>query len=159
MSTPAGVAVPQRPVRRLDRKLSNIAAGRYTPDDFVIADAKDADMAFGVTAAGPVTGAPAGESGPGRYRTRSEYLDAMRALVAQGELDVLLTSASNGQRLAQDGSLEDMTLAIRANDTTDIWNNRAGRYTAAPSRPVPHGRPNRRPPVLRPRALFDDFQQ
>ena len=107
MSTPAGVAVPQRPVRRLDRKLSNIAAGRYTPDDFVIADAKDADMAFGVTSAGPVTDTPAGEAGPGRYRTRSEYLGAMRALAAQGELDVLLTSASNGERLAQDGSLED----------------------------------------------------
>ena len=59
----------------------------------------------------------------------------MRALVAQGELDILLASASNGQRLAQDGALEDMTLAIRANDTTDIWNNRGGRYTALPSRP------------------------
>ena len=135
MSTPAGTAVPQRPARRLDRKLSNIAAGRYTPDDFVIADAKDADMAFGLTAAGPVTGAPAGEAGPGRYGTRSEYLGAMRALVAQGELDILLTSASNGQRLAEDGALEDMTLAIRANDTTDIWNNRGGRYPAEPSRP------------------------
>ena len=45
------------PVRRLDRKLAAIAAGRYTPDDFVIADAKDADMAFGLTAAGPVAGA------------------------------------------------------------------------------------------------------
>ncbi len=135
MSTPAGVAVPRRPVRRLDRKLSNIAAGRYTPDDFVIADAKDADMAFGVTSAGPVADAPAGEAGPGRYRTRSEYLGAMRALVAQGELDVLLTSAANGERLAQDGSLEDMTLAVRANDSTDIWNNRGGRYPALPSRP------------------------
>ena len=58
VSTPARAA-PPRPVRRLDRKLSHIAAGRYTPDDFVIADAKDADMAFGLTAAGPVTGAPA----------------------------------------------------------------------------------------------------
>ena len=135
MSTPAGVAVPQRPVRRLDRKLSNIAAGRYTPDDFVIADAKDADMAFGLTAAGPVTGTPSGETGPGRYRTRREYLDAMRALVAQGELDIMLTSASNGQRLAGEIPLEDMTLAIRANDTTDIWNNRAGRYPTLPSRP------------------------
>ena len=135
MSTPAEVAVPARPARRLDRKLSNITAGRYTPDDFVIADAKDADMAFGLTSAGPAADALAGESGPGRYRTRGEYLDAMRALVAQDELDVLLTSASNGQRLAQDGSLEDITLAIRANDTTDIWNNRAGRYTALPSRP------------------------
>ena len=53
MPAPAGAA---RPVRRLDRKLGNIAAGRYTPDDFVIADAKDADMAFGLTAAGPVAG-------------------------------------------------------------------------------------------------------
>jgi hypothetical protein len=132
MSTAAGVAVPPWPVRRLDHKLSNIAAGRYTPDDFVIADAKDADMAFGLTSAGSVTCAPIAA---GRYRTRSEYLDAMRALVAQGELDILLTSASNGERLAQDGSLEDMTLAIRANDTTDIWNNRGGRYTTAPSRP------------------------
>ena len=62
MSAPAGVAVPQRPpgpLRRLDRKLSSIAAGRYTPDDFVIADAKDADMAFGLTCAGPVSGVPA----------------------------------------------------------------------------------------------------
>ena len=59
----------------------------------------------------------------------------MRALVAQDDIDILLTSASNGERLAGDGSLEDMTLAIRANDTTDIWNSRGGRYTAAPSRP------------------------
>ena len=135
MSTPAGVAVPPRPVRRLDRKLSNIAAGQYTPDDFVIADAKDADMAFGLTSAGPVTGAPAAEAGPGRYRTRGEYLDAMRALVVQDEIDILLTSASNGERLAGDGSLEDMTLAVRANDSTDIWNSRGGRYPAVPSRP------------------------
>jgi hypothetical protein len=131
MSTPAGVAVPPRSGRRLDRKLSNIAAGRYTPDDFVIADAKDADMAFGLTSAGPVTDA----TGAGRYRTRTEFLDAMRALVAQDELDILLTSASNGQCLAEDGSLEDMTLAIRANDTTDIWNSRGGRYPTLPSRP------------------------
>jgi hypothetical protein len=132
MSIPAAVAVPQRPDRRLDRKLGNIAAGRYTPDDFVIADAKDADMAFGLTCAGPVTGAPAE---PGRYRTRAEYLDAMHALVAQDELDIVLTSASNGERLADGGSLGDMTLAIRANDSTDIWNSRGSRYTTAPSRP------------------------
>ena len=92
-------------------------------------------MAFGVTSAGPVTDGPAGEAGPGRYRTRSEYLGAMGALVAQGELDVLLTSAANGERLAQDGPLEDMTLAVRANDSTDIWNHRGGRYTVLPSRP------------------------
>jgi len=128
MSVPAGVVIPPRPVRRLDRKLGTIAAAQYTPDDFVIADAKDADMAFGLTSAGPA-------AEPGRYRTRAEYLDAMLALVAQDQLDILLTSASNGERLAQGGSLGDITLAIRANDSTDIWNSRGGRYATAPSRP------------------------
>ena len=123
MPTPAEI-----PVRRLDRKLASILAGRYVPDDFVIADAKDADMAFGVTAAGPLPG--------GGHRTRDAYLDAMRALVAQGELDILLTSASNGERIAADGSLgEEVTLAVRANDTTDIWNSRGGSYPTFPSRP------------------------
>jgi len=130
--------VPHGPARRLDRKLASIAAGRYTPDDFVIADAKDADMALGLTAAGPVTGGPAaaaGAAGPGRYRTRTEYLGAMRALIAHDAVDILLTSASNGERLAADGSLEGMTLAIRANDSTDIWKSRGGRSSAVPSRP------------------------
>jgi hypothetical protein len=131
MSTPAGAPVAEGTARRLDRKLSHIAAGRYTPDDFVIADAKDADMAFGLAAAGPAAGGPAA----GGYRTRGEYLGAMRALVAQGELDILLTSASNGQRLAGEVPLADTTLAIRANDSTDIWNHRGGRYITRPSRP------------------------
>ena len=132
MSSPAEDPLSQGPVRRLDRKLSSIAGGRYTPDDFVIADAKDADMAFGLTCAGPAAGSG---DGPARFQTRGDYLAAMRALVAQGELDILLTSASNGQRLAREGSLRDITLAIRANDTTDVWNNRGGSYTTAPSRP------------------------
>lgn len=124
------------PDRRLDRKLGAILAGRYTPDEFIIADAKDADMAFGVTSPGPLPGTDPGAVGPGRYRTRESYLDAMRALVAQGNLDVLLTSASNGERLAGDGSLDDgVTLAVRANDTTDIWNCRGGSYPVQPSRP------------------------
>ena len=127
---------PSQPTRRLDRKLANIAAGRYTPDDFVIADAKDADMAFGVTSPGPLPGTSPGDTGRGRYRTRTAYLDAMRAQIAQGDLDILLTSASNGERLAADGSLDDdLTLAVRANDTTDIWNQRGSDYAKVPSRP------------------------
>src|SRR5690348_18414965 len=101
MSDPVSMSDPA--VRRLDRKLDAITPGRYTPGDFVLADDKDADMAFGLTSAGP--------AGAGRYRTRGEFLDDMRALVAQGDLDMVLTSASNGERLAQDGSLvaSDMT--------------------------------------------------
>src|SRR6185437_4437356 len=106
-------------VRRLDRKLGAITAGRYTPGDFVIADAKDADMAFGLISAGPTR--PAGPAGPartagsGRYRTRGAFLDHMRALLPQGERAIMLPSAANGERLAQDGSMGDMTLAVRGN--------------------------------------------
>jgi hypothetical protein len=130
MTTAAGTPRPDGPGRRLDRKLGHIAAGRYTPADFVIADARDADMAFGLAAGGPVDDAPGS-----RHRTRAEYLGAMRALAAQGELDILLASASNGERLAEEGSLADTTLAIRANDSTDIWSHRGGCYPALPSRP------------------------
>ncbi len=116
--------------RRLDRKLENIAAGRYTPADFAIADAKDGDMAFGLTAPGPRPGAP------GLFRSRQDYLDDMRGQVAQGDLDILLCSASNGEVLTNDGSLgEDVTLAVRANDTTDIWNQRGGSYPKSKARP------------------------
>ncbi|MGI9137272.1 MAG: hypothetical protein ACR2JS_09495 [Candidatus Nanopelagicales bacterium] len=116
--------------RRLDRKLASILAGTYTADDFIIADAKDADMAFGVQAPGVVPG------DPGQFKTRSAYLDDMRALVQQGELDILLTSASNGERLSGDGSLDDsITLAVRGNDTTDIWFPRGARYAQSASRP------------------------
>jgi hypothetical protein len=139
-SSTGSTGIPPAPARRLDRKLARMAAGTDTPDDFVIADAKDADMAFAVTSAGPVPGAPAGGVGPGRYRSRAAYLDAMRALLGQGALDVLLTSASNGERLVADeavaGALaDDVTLAVRANDTTDIWFPRHAGYAARPSRP------------------------
>ena len=126
------------PDRRLDRKLASIAAGTYTPDDFIIADAKDADMAFGAASVGPRPGDPdpGHASGPGLRRTRDEYLQAIRDLAAQGELDIVLTSASNGQRLAADGSIDpDVTLAVRANDTTDIWYLRHAGYSSQPSRP------------------------
>ncbi len=124
------------PTRSLDRKLASILAGTYTPDDFVIADAKDGDMAFGITSAGPLVDDPSGLAGPGQYGTRESYLDAMRALLAAGAVDIMLTSAANGERLAMAGSIGDQaTLAVRGNDTTDIWNSRFADYPTHPSRP------------------------
>ena len=116
-------------MKALDRKLAAILAGTYTPDDFLIADAKDADMAWGLAAVGPAAG--------GGLRTRPEYLSDMAELVRQGELDIILCSASNGERLAGDGVLDDsdVTLAVRANDTTDIWSARGSGYARRPSRP------------------------
>ncbi|MEZ5476484.1 MAG: hypothetical protein R3E95_03030 [Thiolinea sp.] len=39
-------------LKRLDQKLAQIRSGQYQPSDFIIADAKDGDMAFGITAPG-----------------------------------------------------------------------------------------------------------
>jgi hypothetical protein len=126
-------------MKSLDRKLAAVLAGTYTPHDFLIADAKDADMAWGAQAPGPAGGRTDGRTaraGQG-FRTRPEYLADMAALVQQGEIDILLASASNGERLAQGGILDDgqVTLAVRANDTTDIWFPRGSGYAEHPSRP------------------------
>jgi hypothetical protein len=123
-------------MKALDRKLASIAHGEYTSDDFVIADAKDADMAFGVQAPGLDPESTVSGLG-GDFRTRTEYLDHMTQEVQAEAVDVLLTSASNGEKLALKGVLDrsTVTLAVRANDTTDIWNPRGGTYTSYPSRP------------------------
>jgi hypothetical protein len=123
-------------MKSLDQKLQAIQQGGYGPDQFVLADAKDADMAWGVAAPGPVR--PEDHAPPGRLlRTRPMFLEAMRAVVRQGEMDVMLASASNGERLVREGLFADspVTLAIRANDTSDIWLPRAAAYRHEPSRP------------------------
>jgi len=116
-------------MKALDRKLSTIHSGSYTPQDFILADAKDGDMAFGVTAPGPLEG--------GGFKTRRAHLDAMEEIVRAGAVDVMLTSAANGEQLARRGLFADggVTLAIRANDTTDIWLPRGATYAGEPSRP------------------------
>ncbi|MBL8930907.1 MAG: hypothetical protein JNL54_12345 [Kineosporiaceae bacterium] len=124
-------------MKALERKLHSITHGTYTPDDFLIADAKDADMAFGVQAPAPVPGSVPEPGARLRYRTRPQYLEHMAEEVRAGVIDILLTSASNGERLANDGLFKssDVTLAVRANDSTDIWNPRGGTYPSHPSRP------------------------
>lgn len=115
--------------KRLDRKLAKIIAGKYEPTDFIIADAKDADMSVGVTAAGRRPGHENDALGAGVYRTRQEYIDDMRTLIEQGDIDVMLTSAANGEALsAKPGQLKKVTLAVRGNDSTDIWNPRGSNY-------------------------------
>ncbi len=124
-------------MKSLDRKLRVILDGRYTPDDFILADAKDADMAWGVAATGPARSEDGTPAVGRRYRTRPEFLEAMRAIVRQGEQDVLLASASNAEVLAREGLFEGgpVTLAVRANDATDIWRPRGHAYEDEPSRP------------------------
>ena len=102
----------------LTTKLDNIKSGRYQPTDFIIADAKDGDMAFGIAAPGPVAASPSGSA----YKSRADYLDAMKAMAHSGLIDILLMSASSAETLQQDKlfSESSITPAVRLNDTTAV---------------------------------------
>lgn len=116
-------------------KIARIRAGTYAPGDFVLADAKDADVTGGIRSTGPRRDASGKVTG---HRTRPEFLDQMRDVVAQGEIDILLGSAGNIQALTKSGTFEASGVqpAFRANETSDVWLNiRGSRYSEAPSRP------------------------
>lgn len=118
--------------KSLDVKLSNIHANPGSARDFILADAKDADLAFGLAS-------PGRSRGPGReFRSLAEYRDLMREVARQGLVDVLLMSASSNEVLTLDERLFDnspVTPAARANDATDIHLVRGGRYAQLPSLP------------------------
>ncbi len=121
-------------MKTLDRKLGAILRGSGARADFIIADAKDADMGGGRPAPGP-------ERGPdGRpldtHRPLAGYLDEVRAVTRQGIVDVMLVSVSTLERIGRDlFAASRVTPAVRVNDTTDVWGPRGGSYPAEPSRP------------------------
>jgi hypothetical protein len=126
--------------KSLDQKLARIRAGKDTRADFIIADAKDADMAFGITAPGPnrAGACPHGFNEADRcYKTLTEYQEQIRSVIKQQLIDIMLLSASNLERLAIKENLfrnSTITPAARANDTTDVWAVRGGSYPKQPSR-------------------------
>lgn len=106
--------------KSLDAKLARILADPAC-NDFLLADAKDADMAFGLAAPGL---APGGAPGQGPFRSIHEYRESIREIVAEGLVDIMLMSASTSAVLAIDEGLFEqsvVTPAVRMNDTTDIW--------------------------------------
>ena len=121
--------------KSLDQKLARILADRSCRD-FILADAKDADMAFGMAAPGR---SPEHHAHEGRFRTLDEYRGLMRDIVRQGLVDIMLVSASTNEVLTIRERLFDnshVTPAVRANDTTDIWLAAGtGRYPSQPSLP------------------------
>jgi hypothetical protein len=117
--------------KSLDTKLANIHSNPGGATDFILADAKDADMAAGLAATGK-------DAVTGKVRSLAEYRDQMRAVLQQGLVDILLMSASTSDLLTiQDGLFKNsaVTPAVRANDTTDIHLMTGGTYAAEPSRP------------------------
>ena len=103
--------------------------------DFILADAKDADMAYGMAAPGQ---SPEYHGQEGRFRTLAEYRDLIRRNVRQGLVDIMLMSASTNDQLAINERLfadSAVTPAARANDTTDIHLAMGSVYRGEPSRP------------------------
>jgi len=129
--------------KTLDQKLSAIHADPFGSREFILADAKDADMAFGITAPGP-SGAVGKacrhghDAREGCFRTLEEYRQQIRDVIAQGIVDIVLLSASNLEILGMEERRFEgtrITPAARANDTSDIWVVRNGKYMRRPSRP------------------------
>src|SRR5580704_11904841 len=133
-------------MKSLDTKLAQVKADRAARA-FIIADAKDADMAFGVRAPGPrgylaARGARPAQFSPELWsreeyghRNLPEFLDIIREVVRQGAIDIMLMSAYvNEQLTIKEGLFRDshVTPAARANDTTDVWAVRHGCYTREP---------------------------
>jgi hypothetical protein len=134
-------------VKSLDKKLAEIKANP-SGNAFIIADAKDADMAFGARAPGPRSYLSARGARPAQfspevwsreefgYRNLPEFLDIIREVAAQGLIDILLMSAYVNELLTiKEGLFTNsaITPAARANDATDVWAVRQGCYTREPA--------------------------
>src|SRR2546423_14153643 len=119
----------------LDQRLARIHADPHGAKDFILADAKDADMALSIGAPGRSPEAHAGEA---RYRSLQEFRDVIEQIVEQGLVDIMLMSAHTNEVLTIQKRLFDkshVTPAARANDTTDIHIVRGSRHPSEPSLP------------------------
>lgn len=121
--------------KSLDRKLAEIHADPHGSRAFIIADAKDADMAFGIGSAGL---SPERHDGEVRFKTLAEYRQQIREIIRQGVVDIVLMSAHTSEILTIHERLFEnshLTPAARANDTTDIFVGRGSRIYQSPAQP------------------------
>ena len=113
--------------KSLDVKLADIRIrGNPNSDAFIIAYAADPDMSKGLATLTDAT------------PSIQAYYDDLVDITEQAKIDVLLTSVSTMDVLAREKRLFDtspVTPAVRANDTTDLWDATGAEYTSLPSRP------------------------
>ncbi|MBI3407894.1 MAG: hypothetical protein HY040_06005 [Planctomycetes bacterium] len=121
--------------KSLDQKLARIHADPRGAKDFILADAKDADMALAIGAPGR---SPEAYPGEVVFRSLQEYREIIEHIVEQGLVDMMLMSAHTNEILTIQKRIFDkspVTPAARANDTTDIHILRGGRSPSQPSLP------------------------
>jgi len=121
--------------KSLDTKLAAIHADPFGAKEFILADAKDADMAFGIGAPGL---SPERHDGELRHKTLAEYREQIRQVIRQGIVDIVLMSASTSDLLTlEEGLFDDspVTPAARANDASDVHLPRGGKLHTAAARP------------------------
>src|SRR5213076_2449639 len=121
--------------KSLDLKLARIHADPRGCKDFILADAKDPDMALSIGAPGR---SPEAHPGEVRYRSLAEFRDIIEQIVEQKLVDIMLMSASTSEVLTIHRRIfadSPVTPAARANDTTDIHIIRGSKYPAQPSLP------------------------
>jgi hypothetical protein len=136
-------------VKSLEAKLAALK-GNPAARAFILADAKDADMAFGVRAPGPRGYLAARGARPASFspevwsreefgcRNLPEFLDIIREVTRQGLIDIMLMSAYVNEQLTIKEGLfggSTVTPAARANDATDVWAVRHGCYMREPAQP------------------------
>lgn len=123
-------------MKSFDKKFNNITSSNYSPKDFIIADAKDADMAAGIRATGFIrknNGEPTKEPAP-----YANYLTKIEEMTNSGLVDIMLMSMTSAERLSNNEIFKTskVTPAVRLNDTSCIWGLiRHGEYHKELSRP------------------------
>jgi len=134
-------------IRRLDQKLARIRAGAYRAADFIIADAKDGDMAFGLASPGPELDAEGRATG--RMKPLRAYRDDMERIIRADLVDIMLTSLSSAEYLSRRGAYAEteVTPAGRLNDGSDIWFARGAEYKRLPMVPFRSARLDRVRPI------------
>jgi hypothetical protein len=121
--------------KSLDLKLAAIHADPSGTKAFILADAKDADMALGIGATGL---SPERHDHEFPHKTLAEYRQQIREVIQQGLVDIMLMSTSTSDQLTLEEGLFDrshITPAARANDATDVHIPRGGKVHTAPAQP------------------------
>ena len=102
--------------KSLDRKLQSIHADPTGSKEFIIADAKDADMAFGIGAPGL---SPERHDQELKYKTLAEYRDQIREVIQQEVVDIVLMSASSSGW--KDSLIACETISIGQPGSHSVW--------------------------------------